>query len=226
MFSSIFAQDHQPSASTRKQTFYLVGVLLLMAVAVVPIAAQTPQTSPRMTDKDRELAIGQLNASREKFVKAVSGLSEAQLKFKSAPDRWSVADVAEHITLSEEFLFNLLNDKVLKGPATPDKERKITDEQILAMVSDRSNKAQAPEPLKPTNKWQNITETMQEFETRRARTIDFVKTTNTDLRSHFSAFGPRGEVDALQWVLFMSAHVDRHVAQIDEVKSDPNFPKK
>ncbi len=226
MFSSIFAHDHQPLTSTRKQTSKLVRVFVLMAIAVLPIAAQAPQTSSRMTEKDRELAISQLKASREKFVSAVAGLSETQLKFKSAPDRWSVADVAEHITLSEEFIFNILNDKVLKAPATPDKERKITDDQVLAMVTDRSNKAQAPEPLKPANKWQNITETMQEFEKRRAHTIDFVKTTNIDLRSHFSPFGPRGEIDALQWVLFISAHVDRHVAQINEVKSDPNFPKK
>lgn len=225
MFGSIFAQNHQPSTKSRNKTQYLVGALLLMAIAVLPIAAQTPQKSSKMTEKDRELAISQLIASREKFVNAVAGLSETQLKFKSAPDRWSVADVAEHITLSEDMLFSILTDKVLKTPATPDKESKIADDQILAMVTDRSNKAQAPESLKPTNKWQNITETLQEFEKRRARTIDFVKTTDIDLRSHFSPT-PRGEVDALQFVLFLSGHVDRHVAQINEVKSDPNFPKK
>jgi DinB superfamily len=225
MFSSIFAHDHQPSTSTHKQTLNLVRALLLMAIAVLPIAAQTPQASSRMTEKDREFAINQLKASREKFANAVAGLSETQLKFKSAPDRWSVAEVAEHITLSEDLIFNILTDKVLKTPATPDKESKITDDQVLAMVTDRSNKAQAPETLKPAGKWQNITETMQEFDKRRARTIEFVKTTNIDLRSHFSS-SPRGEIDALQFVLFLSGHVDRHVAQINEVKSDPNFPKK
>ncbi len=221
MFSLILADIRQRSGR-------LMKALLLMALLALPIAAQTPEakTAPRMTEKDRELAINQLKASRENFAGAVAGLSETQLKFKSAPDRWSVADVAEHITLSEDFLFNMLTDKVLKAPATPDKERKITDEQVLAMVTDRNTKAQAPETLKPASKWQSITETMQEFDKRRARTIDFVKTTNIDLRSHFSSFGPRGEIDALQWVLIISGHADRHVAQIKEVKADPNFPKK
>jgi hypothetical protein len=35
-----------------------------------------------------------------------------------------------------------------------------------------------------------------------------------------------GELDAYQWMLFMAAHSKRHLAQIEEVKADPNFPKK
>jgi len=172
------------------------------------------------------LVINHLKASREKFAKSVVGLSEAQLKFKSAPDRWSVAEVAEHITVTEDNLFNLLTNMALKSPATPDKERKVTDDQLVAMMTDRSSKAQAPEQNKPTGRWKTVAETMQEFEKERARTIDFVKTTTTDLRSHFGSFGPLGEVDALQWVLLISGHCERHIAQINEVKADPNFPKK
>jgi hypothetical protein len=192
----------------------------------MPMLAQEAKTSKRMTEKDREFAIAQLNASREKLVASVTGLSDAQLKFKSAPDRWSIAEVAEHITLSEDLLFSMLTDKALKTPLTPDKERKFTDEQILAMVTNRSTKFPAPDPLKPAGKWASMAETLKEFDKRRARTIDFVKTTDADLRSHFSPFGPNAEVDALQWTLFLSGHCERHTAQINEVKADPNYPKK
>src|SRR5262245_49845757 len=119
------------------------------------------------------LAINHLKASREKFAKSVVGLSEAQLKFKSAPDRWSVAEVAEHITVTEGNLFNLLTNMALKSPATPDKERKVTDDQLVAMMTDRRSKAQAPEQNKPTGRWKTVAEIMQEFEKERARTIDF-----------------------------------------------------
>jgi hypothetical protein len=201
---------------------------LVLAITAMHLMAQTPEAKPsqKLTEKDRELAINHLKASREKFAKSVVGLSEAQLKFKSAPDRWSVAEVAEHITVTEGILFNLLTNKSLKSPATPDKERKVTDDQLVAMMTDRSSKAQASEQNKPTGRWKTVAETMQEFEKERARTIDFVKTTTTDLRSHFSSFGPLGEVDALQWVLLISGHCERHIAQINEVKADPNFPKK
>jgi hypothetical protein len=213
-----------PASSLARFSRLLALPLILVALAM-PLLAQETKTTPKMTEKDREFAVAQLNASREKFIASVSGLSEGQLKFKSAPDRWSISEVAEHITLSEDFLFSTLTDKALKSPLTPDKERKFTDEQILTMVTNRGTKFPAPDPLKPAGKWSNMAETMQEFDKRRARTIDLVKTTKSDLRSHFVQFGS-AEVDALQWALFLSGHCERHTAQINEVKADPGFPKK
>src|SRR5262245_56026370 len=80
---------------------------LVLAITAMPLMAQTSEANPsqKLTEKDRELAISHLKASREKFAKSVAGLSEAQLNFKSAPDRWSVAEVAEHITVTEDLLF-------------------------------------------------------------------------------------------------------------------------
>lgn len=219
------AKKFQGPASVWAGISRFLALPLLLAIMAMPMMGQEAKTTPRMTEKDRENAIAQLNASREKFIAAVSQLSEAQLKFKSAPDRWSVAEVAEHITLSEDFLFNTLTEKGLKSPLTPEKERKFTDEQILVMVTNRGNKFPAPDPLKPAGKWSSMAETMKEFDKRRARTIDLVKTTDIDLRSHFVAFG-NAEIDALQWTLFLSGHCERHTAQINEVKADPNFPKK
>jgi hypothetical protein len=213
-------------ASNFARVSRLLAMPLILAALAMPLLAQETKTSKRMTEKDREFAITQLNASREKFVASVTGLSEAQLKFKSAPDRWSIAEVAEHITLSEDFLFGMLTDKALKTPLTPDKERTFTDEQILAFLTNRSTKFPAPDPLKPAGKWSSMAETMKEFDKRRARTIDFVKTTDADMRSHFMPFGNNGEADALQWTLFLSGHCERHTAQINEVKADPNYPKK
>jgi hypothetical protein len=33
------------------------------------------------------------------------------------------------------------------------------------------------------------------------------------------------KLDVYEWVLFLTAHRERHLKQIQEVKSDPNFPK-
>jgi hypothetical protein len=217
--------ENFPAANLARVSRLLAMPLILAALAM-PMLAQETKASKRMTEKDREFVIAQLNASREKFVASVAGLSEAQLKFKSAPDRWSIAEVAEHITLTEDLLFSTLTDKALKTPLTPDKERKFTDEQVLAMLTNRSSKFQAPDPLKPSGKWASMAETMKEFDKRRARTIEFVKTTDADMRSHFTPFGPNGEIDAVQSTLFISGHCERHTAQINEVKADPNYPKK
>ena len=34
-----------------------------------------------------------------------------------------------------------------------------------------------------------------------------------------------GTLDGYQWLLLLSTHSERHTAQIEEVKADPNFPK-
>ena len=39
---------------------------------------------------------------------ATSGLSEAQWNFKPATNRWSVAEVTEHIAATEDMLMNLI----------------------------------------------------------------------------------------------------------------------
>ena len=55
--------------------------------------------------------------------------------------------------------------------------------------------------------------------------MDYVRTTNDDLRDHFGPHPMLGTMDAYQWILLISAHSERHTKQIEEVKADPNFPK-
>ena len=55
--------------------------------------------------------------------------------------------------------------------------------------------------------------------------MDYVHTTNDDLRDHFGPHPMLGTLDAYQWILLISAHSERHTKQIEEVKADPNFPR-
>ena len=53
---------------------------------------------------------------------------------------------------------------------------KAIDEFVLAAIPDRSHKVQAPEPLKPTNRYASLDGTLKHFNESRDRTIEFVKT--------------------------------------------------
>jgi hypothetical protein len=173
--------------------------------------------------EDKEKGLKFLDQTRQGVLDATKGLSDAQWKFKPAPDRWSVAEVLEHITLAEDFLYENGAQKALKGPASaPDRDYKKTDATILAMVPDRTTKRQAPDMLVPTGRWSPV-EALDHFQKSRARNIEFLKDT-PDLRGHV-ADSPFGPVDSFEWVLFISAHSERHTKQILEVKADPNFPK-
>jgi uncharacterized damage-inducible protein DinB len=201
-------------------------LLLLSGLTAVSGWAQTAAPAT-LTPEERELALKSFQTTRDNFLKSIAGLSQAQWTFKPAPDRWSVAEVAEHITVSESGLFGLVQKQIMSSPATPDKRDQVKgkDEIVLERVPDRSHKAQAPEFLRPTGRWATEADLTKAFEDSRAATMEYIRTTNDDLRDHFFDHPILGTLDGYQWLLLISAHSARHTAQIEEVKADPNFPK-
>jgi hypothetical protein len=206
-----------------------LAVLCLVLTLALASSAQTMATPAPMplTAEEREVALKSLQATRDAFLKSIAGLSEKQWRFKPAPDRWSVAEVSEHIAVSESTLLGLVQTKFMTSPAAPEKRTEVAgkDEIVLEKVPDRSHKAQAPEFLKPTNRWATREELTKAFEASRQATMDYIRTTNDDLRDHFGPHPAMGTLDAYQWILLISAHSERHTKQIEEVKADPNFPK-
>ena len=180
-----------------------------------------------MTAEEREAALKLFQNTQDNFLKSIAGLSEQQWKFKPAPDRWSVAEVAEHITVSETTIMGLIQHPLMQSPAAPEKRELVKgkDQLILEKVPDRSHKAQAPEMLRPTGRWATEADLTKAFEDARKANMDYVRTTNDDLRDHFFAHPVFGPLDGYQWLLLLATHSGRHTAQIMEVKADPNFPK-
>jgi uncharacterized damage-inducible protein DinB len=181
-----------------------------------------------LSQHERDFAMSQLHATRKMFLDSIAGLSRAQWNFKPSPDRWSIAQCAEHIALTEDSLFRLVTQKILKSPATPEKKAEVRDKDELVMqtVANRDHKLQAPESLRPTGRWPTEESLVRHFKESRDRTIAYVETTNEDLRSHFMEHPAYKLLDAYQWILLIAAHTERHTKQILEVKADPRFPKK
>lgn len=199
----------------------LAGVLIgLCLTAGAAVAAAQEVTA---AEKDR--ALQYLESTKKNILEATKGLSEAQWNFKAGPDRWSVAQVMEHIASAEDFLLTLDKEKVMLSPAgDAGRDLKKTDETVLAMVPDRTHKAEAPPPLVPTNRFGSPEGSVKHFVESRATTEDFLKSTS-GLRDHVMD-SPIGKLDGYEFVLFIAAHSERHTKQINEVKADANFPKK
>ncbi len=198
----------------------------LPAVLYVALFIVASAYGQSLAQSDRDRAIKHLQTTEQNILEATKGLSEAQWNFKPAPDRWSVAEVMEHIAAAEDMLFGLITEQVMKAPPRTDVEDvKAIDEMVLTRVPDRTNKAQAPEPLKPTNRYGSPDAAVKHFVESRSRTINFLQKAE-DFRAH-AVDSPLGKkLDAYQWILYISAHSERHTKQINEVKTDPNFPKK
>jgi hypothetical protein len=211
-----------------KSKFATLAVLAAMTMSVLAQTTPAPKAEAQEAQnkaQTKEELLTYMQQTRENLLNSVKGLSEAQLKFKPAPDKWSVMEVSEHIALAEDFLGDAAV-KVMSAPAADKKSEMYGKEsQFAAGLTDRSKKFQAPEPLKPTGKWATEGDIVKAFNASRDRYIDWVrKTPEKDLRAHVQK-SPVGELDAHEWMLFMAGHSARLTKQIEEVKADPNFPK-
>jgi hypothetical protein len=199
----------------------------LRAAAAIAILACTGATLVRaqeVTPAEKEKALQYLESTKRGVLEATKGLSEAQWNFKPGPDRWSIAQVMEHLAAAEDFIRGMVVEKVMLAPAVPDRDVKKIDDGVISQVPDRSHKIQAPEPLVPTNRFGSYDASLKHFVESRTKTEDFLKTT-TGLRDH-AVDSPMGvKMDGYQFVLLIAAHSERHTKQMLEVKADPNYPK-
>jgi hypothetical protein len=186
-------------------------LMVLMACAAAPLLAAD---NGAMTGAERAYLIEQLEQSKKNMLASIQGVSEAQWKFKPAPNVWSVAECAEHIILAEDFLYGF-SQQALKTPAVA--------RLANANAEDRSKKATAPEPITPSGKFATPDDAVREFTARRDKTIAYVKTTQDDLRIHVLE-SPAGKMDAYQFLLLLASHSARHTAQILEVQSNAAYP--
>src|SRR5690606_30296954 len=131
----------------------------------------------------------------------------------------------EHIAMTENALFGIV-DVALQSEPDPSlrKEVKFTDDEVIGLIIDRSSKAQAREDLQPKNEFGSNEASLQTFDKSRAKNVEFIKTTEEDLRNRYFDF-PFGKFDIYQVVLFLSGHTERHTKQIEEIKENSNFPK-
>ncbi|MGB9467298.1 MAG: DinB family protein [Candidatus Acidiferrum sp.] len=194
------------------------------AIAVLACAGATAVRAQEVTQAERERALQYLESTKKGVLEATKGLSDAQWNFKAGPDRWSIAQVTEHIAAAEDYIRGLVVEKVMVAPAVPGRDLKKSDDAVIAMVPDRSQKAQAPEPLVPTNRFGSPDGSLKHFVESRVTTEDFLKSTS-GLRDH-AVDSPMGtKLDGYEFVLLIAAHSERHTKQILEVKADPNYPK-
>ena len=154
------------------------------------------------------------------------GAVDAQWTVKAGPDRWSIAEVAEHIAISETTILQIVTDQIMKAAAVPRNPNPVSDEQLLAGLLDRTSKFQAPEMLKPTNRWATRDALAKDFLAAREKTAAYVKTTTDDLHGHSAPHPVFKMLDGYQWVLLLSGHSARHTAQIEEVKANAGYPAK
>jgi hypothetical protein len=79
--------------------------------------------------------------------------------------------------------------------------------------------------IRPSGKFSSRDELVRAFLTARDKTINYINTTNDPLNVHVANHPAVGDLTAYQWLVWIAAHADRHVAQLEEIKASANYPK-
>ncbi len=177
-----------------------------------------------LTDSEREKAIAHLSASQADLKKAVKGLKPDQLNWKPSEEAWSIAECVEHLAISENALFEIV-EGTLENDPDPEKraEVKMSDDQLLGFIEDRSTKVKTQAAFEPSNKFDSFKGSLKAFMESRNDHLNYLRTSADDLRNRYFEF-PFGKVDSYQIILFISGHTNRHIQQIQEIKENQHFP--
>lgn len=181
-------------------------------------------TINRLTKAERERLTSCLAETHYEILRTVRGFSDRQLDFKSDPDRWSMSEIVEHMTIVHNLVQNYIEQVIGLPASSKESAWKGRDDALLEQIRSRSTPLKVPEIGGPKNQWAHD-ELFRRFEAIRNRMIEFAATTSAPLRSLCFPHPVFGEKDCYQWLLGTGAHCERHLGQIHEVVSSADFPK-
>ncbi|MBC7867552.1 MAG: DinB family protein, partial [Gloeobacteraceae cyanobacterium ES-bin-316] len=139
-----------------------------------------------LTTEERQAAVKQMEESRQTLLSELNGLSDSQVKFKPEEGKWSIAEVAEHISMAETGIAGIIQQTLKTSvDSSRRKEIKVSDQQIRKILTNRNGKVQSPEVLKPTGKFADIQQATGYFINARNKNIEFIKNTQENLRQRY-----------------------------------------
>jgi hypothetical protein len=174
-----------------------------------------------MSPLERQIVLEGLTASETRLLELIGDLTPDQWRFREAPDRWSIAEILEHLVVFEDFIRQQIQ-KALTAPPRPEQESTAAKDPLaLGLAESRNTKFKARESALPTGRWSSPADLIHEFRNTRARTLQFAARTDADLRGHFFPHIVFGDLDCCQWLIVLGTHTNRHALQIAEIKSHP-----
>jgi hypothetical protein len=167
--------------------------------------------------EDKQTLLSRLQESERDFLAAAT-VPEECAKLNPAEGGWSVLQVVEHLTLADQGMWKRYqNAGPNDGPI-----RLEADKFIYEVGLDRSSKRNAPEHVLPAGRFASLAEALGEYRKTRAELAAFVENSNDDFRRKLVQH-PVAEMDGHQLFLLIAAHSDRHVMQIEAIKSSAAY---
>lgn len=178
--------------------------------------------------REVEQLTAEVEAARQRVLQAVEDFSTDQGAFKPCPDRWSVAEILEHLVLAEQGGINFIwraADGIRRGqPIWEGKSpnRGLTIEQVIERTwkpKEKAPESATPRLGGPVHYWAAALEACQPVLQKLGVELEPLNLSEI-IYPHFLS----GPLDARQRLGFLRFHLERHLNQIEAVKANSEFP--
>ena len=159
----------------------------------------------------------EINDARARLVGAVEALTEEQRAFRPSPERWTVDEIVEHLSITEGRVARMLSGLVgkLEAEAAREEGSAFAPVSVAEYVERASReKYTAPEEIRP--KGAPLPDSLARLRDSRAAILDLrprvERVDGTRAQFPHPAWGP---LDLYQWLAFLGLHEQRHLSQIE-----------
>jgi hypothetical protein len=168
-----------------------------------------------------EELLSHLEENRAALHAAVDTVPSSLRETRPATDRWSVAEVLEHLGRVEEQLTRLLAAKLaearMTGTLGPERESGRITDSLDRLVLDRRRRITAGDRVLPRGEMDAATALATLDKTLADLRELVVSHDGLSLGAVSHPHPTLGVLDAYQWVTFIGSHEARHAAQIREI---------
>lgn len=195
-----------------------------MAAAADPHTLTTGTMHPRIHE-----VLESLDRSHTAVEEELAAIPDPLRHRRPAENRWSIAEILEHLGLVEERVLRLFEARV-----TPDRLREVgaeqTTESVLPTLDvnpllDRSHPLTAPDGTHPQG-GMSAAQAWSDLNRRRETLRALILAADGRALGSITAEHARlGTLNMYQWLLFLAAHEARHLSQIRETGAEVMQPE-
>ncbi|HEV7395025.1 MAG TPA: DinB family protein [Pyrinomonadaceae bacterium] len=163
-----------------------------------------------------------LDLTRADLTNAVERIPADRRDQRPDDDRWSVAEILEHLNIIESRIGKLVTGKIEGARAAglgPEVDTSpVLDTLDRARIGDRTNRVSAPEAVKPQSQtdaataWAALQASREKL---RAALLGGDGLALSEVKQEHPVLGV---IDLYQWAIFVGAHEARHTAQVREIE--------
>lgn len=170
-----------------------------------------------------------IDDTREALHRLSRDLTQTQLDFRFAPEAWSIGENLDHLALVESGVARLLHKKIDEVIAAGSHAAPELPSQLGSLdhfpILDRTTRRKAPDIVAPRYgiPAEELRHNLDRSRATLRQALDALAL--YDLTTHTFRHPFLGTLNLYQWILFVGRHERRHLAQIEAVLDDPNFPR-